>query len=172
MADRRQLENRGVNLAVRLAIAAPFATLGMIVLVKGAWAGGFATAGALILATACFLVAGIALAPWVAEAVATPAGNLFFPDRKYSRAQPRYSIPEGHRARCEFQAAMDAYEAILVEFPGDARCFIALMDIAVTELHDAALAEGIYRRACGEVVGGTDRHRLDEAHAEILRDYR
>lgn len=163
--------NPTTDLLVRLLFALPLMAVGMGVLYAGTKGSAMGALFVIPVAALFFALGGVFLAPWVAERVADPVGNLFMPDRRFDRPQPMYSIAEGKRARCEFAEAMAQYEDILVQHPGDLRCYIAMMDIAATDLRDPELAESIYRRAIHDIERKKDRETLKQAHEELLSDY-
>jgi len=160
------------DLAVRLTVALPALLAGLGVMVGGLRVGGLAAAGALLVATACFIVAGIALAPWVAERCGSAGAAIIFPDRHFARPQAVLSLAEGKRAQGLPREALAEYERVLLEHPDEVRCFVGMMDIAVRDLHDPVLAEGFYRRGCEELTDRDALEQLRQAHEEILRDFR
>jgi len=165
-------EDPRIDLVIRLAVAAPLALAGIATMVAGLHAGGLAAAGAMLLAAACFIGAGIMLAPWVAARIGAAAGGVFFPDRHFDRPQPVFSLAEGKRAQGKPREALAEYERVLLDHPQEVRCYIAMMDTAVRDLHDPALAEGYYRRGHDALAAPEATAGLDRAHEEILRDVR
>lgn len=165
-------EDPRIDLAIRLAVAVPLAVAGIAVMVAGLRCGGLAAAGAMLVAAACFIGAGIMVAPWVAARIGNAAGGLFFPDRHFDRPQPVLSLAEGKRVQGRPMEALAEYERVLLEHPQETRCYIAMMDTAVRDLHDPALAEGYYRRGREALTATAAVASLDQAREEILRDAR
>lgn len=159
------------DLAVRLAVAIPAAVAGMVILVQGLRMGAFAAAGAMLVAAACFVLAGIMIAPWVAERVGNAGAGVLYPDRHFAGPQAIFSLAEGKRAQGLPRDALTEYERVLAEHPDEVGCFVAMMDIAARDLHDPVLAEGFYRRGNGQLTDPEARQQLREAHDEILKDF-
>lgn len=164
-------EDPKLDLLVRLAVAVPLLLAGLVIMVTGLRAGGWTAAFSLPLATACFVGAGVMIAPWVAQRCGNLAGGLFFPDREFDRPQPVFSIAEGKRAQGQPREALAEYERVLLEHPQECRCYISMMDIAARDLRDPLLADGYYRRGVAQIVDPETLRRLGEARAEILRDF-
>jgi hypothetical protein len=164
-------EDPKLDLLVRLAIAVPLFVVGICTLVGGARLGGFAAAGAVLLAAACFIGAGIAIAPWVAQRCGNLAGTIFYPDRHFDRPQPVFSIAEGKRTRGLPHEALAEYERVLLEYPQETRCYISMMDIAARDLRDPALAEGYFQRSVAQISDPDAVKQLRQARDEILRDF-
>ncbi len=167
----RWTDDPRADLALRLAGAVPLALAGLAVMVGGLRTGGLAAAGAMLLAAACFIGAGLLMAPWVAARAGGAAGTIFFPDRRFDRPQPMYSLAEGKRTQGKPREALAEYERILLEHPADVRCYIAMMDIAARDLRDPALAEGYFRRGTEAVAEPRAAADLRRARDEILRDF-
>lgn len=164
-------ENPRNDLLARLAVAVPLLVGGLAVMVAGLRLGGFAAAGAMLMAAACFIGAGLLLAPWVAQRLGGLAGGLFFPDRQFERPQPVFSIAEGKRVQGQPLEALAEYERVLQEHPQESRCFVSMMDIAARDLRDPTLAEGYYRRGAAQITAPEVRRQLRAARDEILRDF-
>jgi len=113
--------------------------------------GMLAVYGTVVLATACLILAAMTMAPvlahWVAHNVFGSLAGLFFPERTFRRVPPAYGPAESRRMEGRPTKALEAYEAILVEYPDDGRCYLAMMDTAWQDMQNAALANGFYRRA-------------------------
>ena len=105
----------------------------------------------MVFAAACLIMAAIVAAPvlahWVAHNAFGSLGGLFFPERTSKRVPPVYGPAESRRMEGRPTKALEAYEAILAEYPDDGRCYLAMMDIAWQDMQNAALANGFYRRA-------------------------
>ena len=166
-----KLDNPVVDFLLRLAIALPLDAIGLFFFAQAMKGGGFAAVVTIPLGALFFVLGAIPIAPWIAERFAGPAGNIFFPDRRFDRPQPTYSMAETKRVRGEFVEALEEYEGILADYPGDLRCFIAMLDIAATDLKDAALVERLVRRA-REEVSSADMARIEEVYDELTRDFR
>jgi tetratricopeptide (TPR) repeat protein len=147
----------------RLPGASIFTFLSAQLFIGGLSSGG--VVGAVIFATASLTVAATFMAPvfslWLAKTAFAPLAGLFYPDRKNKRPPAVYGPAEALRADAHYEEAIQAYEAILAEHPGDARCYLALMDIAWRDMGDARRAMNYYHLARGAV--------KDEEYLEEMR---
>ena len=167
----RWYEDPKTDLTIRLVVAIPLLLAGIVIMVMGLREGGLGAALSLVMATACFYGAGIMIAPWVAQRFGDLAGGLFFPDRKFDRPQPVFSIAEGKRTQGQPREALAEYERVLLEHPAEIRCYVGMMDIAARDLRDPVLAEGYHRRGAEQITDPDTLQRLSEARDEILRDF-
>ena len=87
------------------------------------------------------------LSGWTANYSFGWLGRLFYPERTFKRVPPIYGPAESRRMEGRPAEALEAYEAILAEYPDDGRCYLAMMDIAWQDMEDAGLAHNFYRRA-------------------------
>lgn len=168
----QRTEDPRVDLAIRLVVAVPLAVLGLMAMVSALRTGGFAAAGYVLFAAACFVGAGAMVAPWMAARIGNAAAGILYPDRHFDRPQPVFSLAEAKRAQGKPREALDAYELVLLEHPQEVRCYIAMMDTAARDLHDPTLAEGYYRRAGECIAEAKALTQLRQARDEILQDFR
>jgi tetratricopeptide (TPR) repeat protein len=91
------------------------------------------------------LLGVILVAPDLARFAAGSLGGIMW---RHTSDGPRpiYGIPEALAARGKYAEAEAEYEKIIQEFPGEVKPHIDLINIAVTRLKDAELAERLYRR--------------------------
>ncbi len=124
----------------------------------------------LLMAAAALISAAIVIASplteWVVNTFANSIANLFFPDKKSPRL-PIYGPAEARRMEGRYEEAIQAYEAILAEFPADGRCYLALMDIAWRDLQDARRAMGFYQRATQAVKNASWRGEMRHAYEDF-----
>lgn len=149
------------------------ALVGMVKLFLGGLrAGGFGAVGTLVLSAACLILAAFVMAPPLAEFVAVYLlngifGGLFYPERRNRRPPPVYGPAEARRMEGDYQAAIQAYEEILAEFPDNARAYLALMDIAWLDMTDAPLAMSFYQRALAVIKDEASRKEMQQAYADF-----
>lgn len=93
--------------------------------------------------------------------------DLIYPDRRARRPPPVYGPAEARRMEGRYEEAIQAYEAILAEYPADGHCYLALMDIAWRELHDARRAMGFYQRASAAVKDKAYRQEMRQAYEDF-----
>ena len=167
----RWYEDPKLDLMVRLAVAIPLLLAGLMIMVAGLRAGGMTAAFSLPLAVACFVGAGVMIAPWVAQRFGNLAGGLFFPERQFDRPQPVFSIAAGKRAQGQPREALAEYERVLLEHPQESHCYVSMMDIAARDLRDPILADGYYRRGAAQLTDAEALRRLRQARDEILQDF-
>ena len=166
-----RLEDPKIDLMIRLAVAIPLLLAGMRCMVSAMRMGGFAAVGPMLVAAACLIGAGAMIAPWVAQRCGNLAGGLLYPDRKFDRPQPVFSLAEGKRTQGLPREALAEYERVLLEHPQETRCYVSMMDIAARDLRDPVLAEGYYRRGSAQLTDPEALRLLGEARDEILRDF-
>lgn len=133
----------------------------------GAWSAenAFVTVGGVILGCGLLLGAAILLAFPIARLASVPWGNLLYPDAKYDRPQPLYSLAEAQARREEYEKAMGTFEQISVDFPGEIRPWVGMVEIAVMALKDVARADRIYQ-------SGIEQLEAQEARDSFARMYR
>jgi outer membrane protein assembly factor BamD (BamD/ComL family) len=84
--------------------------------------------------------------------MAEPTGSLFFP-RRATEPQPGYSRAVAQRKRGQFNQAIAEYESIATQFPTEVRAFVAMIEIAIVDLHDAERARQIARTRSRRAAG-------------------
>jgi len=129
--------------------------------------GGSPAVLQLLSALAVFMLAAVLLAGPVAGLLASGTGSLFFPDRRFDRPQPLYSIPESRRKEGLVQEAWDGFEHLAETYPQELRPYVELMDIAAVDLHDAARLETVYRQGMETLRRARDRTVLHTMHEAI-----
>lgn len=159
-------EDRSIlgSLPVRLGSAAIYLGLGGFCLVRASEHGDLIL---LPLGMACLLAAAFLLARPIAQLIASPAGNLFYPEARFDRPQPMYSIPESQRKKGLTHEAMAGFRKIADEFPGDVRAYVEMMDIAIVDLHDTEFAASILQRGLAECRKEEDREVLRRMYTAI-----
>jgi hypothetical protein len=100
----------------------------------------------------CAVAAGIIIARPLAALMAEPTGSLFFP-RRAAEPQPGYSRAVAQRKRGQFNQAIAEYESIATQFPTEVRAFVAMIEIAIVDLHDAERARQIARTRSRRAAG-------------------
>jgi hypothetical protein len=154
--DRRELWER---LAGHLLAATPF--------LASTWYLFESTSGDTdakrFLGLACAVAAGIIIGRPIAGLVAEPAGSLFFP-RSAARPEPGYSLPDTLRKRGQYEQALTEYAKITVQFPAELRAYIAMMEIALVDLHDRERTQVIARLALGQLADEPQRMELLRVH--------
>jgi len=111
-------------------------------------AEGFLEAVSRLLAGMALLVAGsVLIARPVARLLALPWGGLFFPDERYTRPPPRYSIAATRVKEGRYAEALAMYEKIAADYPDELKPHVAMLELAARHLRDPARAEAIYQRS-------------------------
>lgn len=82
------------------------------------------------------IMGSIIIAFPLAELIAEPTGNLFWPSDRFDRPQPAYSIPQSKRARGLYEEAMAGFEKLAEEHPQEVQPYVEMIDIAIVNLHD------------------------------------
>lgn len=118
-----------------------------------------------VIGIAQFLAAGVLVAFPLAGMFAKPWGGMFFPEDRYTRPLPLYSLAEAKVRKMQFEDAMATYEQIAEDYPEEVKPYIDMIDIAIVHLKDAKRAEQIYRL-------GIDRLRNSDDQDVLARMYR
>lgn len=116
---------------------------------------------------AAFIVGAIILAFPLAELLAEPTGNLFWPGARFDHPQPAYSIPQSKRARGLYEEAMAGFEKIAEEHPHEVQPYIEMIDIAIVNLHDPERAKAIFHRGMSVLKKEEDRETLARMYGAI-----
>lgn len=117
---------------------------------------------------ACAVAGAIIFGPLFAILIAAPTGSLFFP-RGHSQSQPHYSGAIGRRMRARYDDAIEEYQRIADEFPGELYPHLAMMEIAFLDLHDAERADAITRRGLIALADEASRDQLRRSH-RVLKE--
>ena len=135
-------------------------------------AGGLAAIGGILVALAGLITIALAVAPSIGAAVAKSTGltGLFYPEDEFRRPQPSYGPVQALRAKRLFEEAMAGYEAILRDYPDDVRTYAEMMDLAVTDMENPALARAIYMQGRTALKKKADLARLEEAYRFVMTD--
>lgn len=160
----------GLFFCFRLLIAIPALLLGFYLFVQGIGAG-YGAVGYVPLAAACFVVAGMVLAPPVAQKFGHRFGSIIFPDREFDRPQPKYSIPAARRAQGQSEEAFVGFQKIAEEYPDVGRPYLEMMDIATRDLRNPTLAAAIFQQGMQNVKHQQDRNDLRELYKDIRADF-
>ena len=138
---------------MRFILAALFFWLGWYFLIHGNIGGAF-------IGCAAFIMGAVIVAAPLAELIAEPAGNLFWPSARYDRPQPAYSIPQSKRARGLYEEAMAGFEKIAEEYPQEVQPYVEMLEITTVNLHDPKRANAIFHRGVNVLKKGEDREAL------------
>lgn len=150
------------QLLKHLAIAAPFFALGVLLVARygrtnviGAlWGLGFMAIGV-----------AIVMVPF-AGLLAEPIGGLvYFQGRQSDKPAPIYSMAQALRSAGRYQEALEEYERMTREFPGEVRPYVEMLEIAVVNLKDGTLAESIFQK------GMSALEKREEARQKLKARY-
>ena len=122
----------------------------------------------LVFGLACCLVGAFCLAHPLAELGALLWDRLLWSKSYYDKPQPMYGIPQAQRAKGRFGEALAAYETILAAHPHEVRPHLAMVEIALVDLRDPALAHALYERGRDRLKNAADREALARVYAETL----
>ncbi|MBE7495404.1 MAG: hypothetical protein HS117_10690 [Verrucomicrobiaceae bacterium] len=105
---------------------------------------GIGAAGPVILSMVAFVSAVLLVAPetafWLAEQIAKPFANLFFPSDSFKKPPVSYLLARRYRAERRFEDAVTQYENIIEFHPGERQAHEELIEVA-RQLGDDELVE-------------------------------
>lgn len=136
------------------------------VLLAGA-EGGIEQAGRLMIGMGFMIAGALTLALPLASLFAEPAHKVYYSDERFEKPPPVYGIPEARRKSGLHAEALALYEQILRDHPGELKAYVAMMDIAVVDLQDAALARTFFRRGLEGLAREEDRLALTAMYEAI-----
>lgn len=113
-----------------------------------------------LLGCAGLLLGAILLAPPLARLFAESTGGLFYPDQSFDRPQPMYSIPQARRVQGQYEEALAGFEQIAQEHPDRVEPYVAMIEIAIVNLHDGGRAEAFYQRGLAALQREEDKESL------------
>jgi len=149
--DEKDERSRARHFWIRAAWAAPCLLAGIPLMTSGNLFG-FLPGLALIVTGA------ILIADPIAHAVSAPLDHFFYPNRELEKPLPPYASAEAKVKKGEYEEAMVAYQRIAAEYPEEIEPFIAMMHIAVFNLHDPARAAQAYEEGVRTLKA--EEHRL------------
>jgi tetratricopeptide (TPR) repeat protein len=105
---------------------------------------GMGAAGPVILSMVSFLTAALLISPetafWLAEQIAKPFANLFFPSESFKKPPVSYLLARRYRAERRFEEAVAQYENIIEFHPLERDAYVELIEVA-RQVGDDELAE-------------------------------
>lgn len=105
---------------------------------------GIGAAGPVILSMVAFVSAVLMIAPetafWLAEQIAKPFANLFFPSDSFKKPPVSYLLAHRYRSERRFEEAAAQYENIIEFHPREREAYVELIEVA-RELGDDQRAE-------------------------------
>lgn len=122
-----------VNLLIRTAIG----VIAMFFVLR--WLGWLSIFGFLMILPIAFLVARP-----LAQLISLSSGSLFFPNQHFDKPQPVYGIPQSRRKEGRYEEALEGFRKIVDEHEEESAAWIQMIDIAITDLHDAGRAKQLY----------------------------
>jgi hypothetical protein len=108
------------------------------------------------------------LARAVVYVITKKSGFLLYPNDTALKPPPAYSQAEARRLKGDFEAAMELYSEIVADFPQESRAWIAMVEIALENLKDAAMARDILARGLAAVATEAGRRALQAAFDEKI----
>lgn len=128
-------------------ILACMTMLASIGLMKAAFnIGGMGAAGPTIVSMVMFVSTVLLIAPetafWLAEQIAKPLANLFYPSDSFKKPPLSYALARRYRNERRFDDAATQYESIIKFYPEEKDAYLELLDVA-RQMEDAGLSEKI-----------------------------
>ena len=103
---------------------------------------------------------GINVAPSIGGFLARPLMHMYWPSEEFDRPQPKYGIPESKRAKGLYEEAFRGFEQIAVEYPGESKPYIQMIEIAVVDLHDRDRARAVFHDGLAALSDDNDKQNL------------
>ncbi len=100
----------------------------------------------IMIALGILIAAAEIFARVVAYFMTKRSGFLFYPNDTSLKPPPAYSQAQTRRIKGDFEAAMELYTKIVSGHPQEIRAWIAMVEIALEDLNDAAMAKNILKR--------------------------
>jgi len=119
--------------------------------------------GGILIGSLLVIAASVFLSPFISEHIVRSGAWILSPWKKARGPQPIYSIPQTHRVAGRFEEAMEGFEQIVNEHPGELDAWLEMIEISGKELQDPARAEAVYRRAM-RVLSEEDREQLTHVY--------
>lgn len=116
---------------------------------------------------ALLVVGGVVLAFPIAGLLAERTGSLFWPNRRFDRPIPMYSIPQSKRKQGHFEEAIADYEGIAEEYPDETQPYVEMIDICIVDLKDPNRAYVIYDRGMNVLKKEKDKEALTTMYKAI-----
>jgi tetratricopeptide (TPR) repeat protein len=95
---------------------------------------GIGAAGPVILSMVAFVSAVLLIAPetafWLAEQIAKPFANLFFPSESFKSPPVSYLLAHRYRSERRFDEAIAQYEKIIEFHPRQRDAYLELIEVA------------------------------------------
>lgn len=105
---------------------------------------GMGAAGPVILSMVSFVTAVLLIAPetafWLADQIAKPFADLFFPSESFKKPPVSYLLARRYRAERRFEEALAQYENIIEFHPRERDAYVELIEVA-RQLGDEERAE-------------------------------
>ena len=121
-----------------------------------------------LLICAGIIIISLFMAFPAAQRIAEPWGEVFFPNKRFKRAQPMYSIAESKLAKGLHEEAMAEYKKISVDHPSALKPYLEMIDIAVDNLNDVDRAREIFQRGMISLEQPEDKEALTRIYDSML----
>ena len=116
-----------------------------------------------------FFIGAVAIAARPIVYVLTrKSGSLFFPDDGSRKPPPAYSAAQAYRIKGDFAGALRLYEQIVATHPHELRAYVAIVEIALGNVGDAALAQRMLDSGLAAIPSENNRRHLQESYDEAL----
>ncbi len=136
-----------------------FSALKMDNPVVGGINGGFG--GFIILAGA------IIIGPPIARLIGVKGGALYYPDGTKEGERVNFSLFNAMKKKGQYREAMEFLEEAVIEYSGDARIFLEMIDLVMHELNQPERAETIYKQGLLAMETDKGREMLEKNYAML-----
>jgi hypothetical protein len=125
---------------------------------------GIGAAGPVILSMVAFVSTVLLIAPetafWLAEQIAKPFANLFFPSETFKKPPVSYLLARRYRSERRFEEAVRQYENIIEFHPHERDAHVELIEVA-RQMGDEDLAEKCIARMQRRFAATTGERRSE-----------
>lgn len=122
---------------------------------------GWAAAPVLLVAMACFIGAAVVMAGPLARLFAEPAGILYQPSATPTSLKPDYSVADALKDQTKSREAFAEYQKIAGVYPQEVKPYVEMMDIALKNMKDEALARDILTQGLARLPEASDQETLN-----------
>lgn len=147
------------QLLLRALLALPLAAVGWYLV--GSIGSGWAAAPVLLVAMGCFIGAAVVVAGPLTRLFAEPAGALYHPPAAPAALTPDYGVADALKDQTKSREAFGEYRKIADVYPQEVKPYVEMMDIALKNMKDEALARDVLTQGLARLREAADQETLN-----------